>query len=186
MNKWRDCVVVLVDLTGVKKKAPAGGPRASARMRELHKLVRKEMPDQGGVLRHAYVWNDAVLFFAYVDNSAEKYEQALRAVDGLKRKIDGIDRSYAIAVKGKVFPSGQEPDNSRVTVIKASSWAMANCFEIEKEAKRQKLRSAWYVDERIANKVNAARAGRSFQMPFLPNGSCRKVYWHRDYLWPLS
>ncbi len=183
MNQWRDCIVVLIDLIGVKTRALEGNSTASRLMRSLHKLVRREMAGNLAVLDHAYVWNDSVLLLGYVDDRPKTYESALHAADDLKRKVDVIARSYAIAVKGRAFPSNAAPDAPRVTVISASSWAMANCFEIEAEAKCRKLRNAWYVDVRIAREVRAAKALHWFSIRSWPHRKRRRVYIHDGYLW---
>jgi hypothetical protein len=60
---------------------------------------------------------------------------------------------------------------------------MANCFEIETEARSKRLRNAWYVDVRIARKVREAIASKSINVTMLPGGMRRKVYIHDGYLW---
>ena len=183
MSQWRDCIVVLMDLIGVKERALKGDSPASTLMRSFHKLVRREMAVNPAFLEHAYVWNDSVLLLAYVDDRPQTYESALHAADDLKRKVDVTARSYAIAVKGRAFPSSAAPDAPRVTVISASSWAMANCFEIEAEAKSKRLRNDWYIDVRIARKVRASKASHWFCVPLWPHRKCRRVYVHDGYLW---
>jgi hypothetical protein len=172
-----------MDLIGVKKRALDGDSAASALMRSFHRLVRRKMASGLDALDHAYVWNDSVLLLAHVDDRPESYERAIHAADDLKREVDRTASSYAIAVKGRVFPSNAGFDGARVTVIKASSYAMANCFEIEAEAKRRRLRKAWYIDVRIARKVREARAPKWIAVPLLPGGKRRRVYVHGGYLW---
>lgn len=184
MRRWRDCIVVLIDLIGIRKRALEGGSAASVSMRSFHQLVRTEMDGGLDAIDHVYAWNDSVLLLAYVDDCWKTYKDAIRAVDDLKRKVDLFARSYAIAVKGQAFPSDSPGGNSRVTVIKTSSWAMANCFKIEAEAKRKELRQAWYIDERIARKVGAAKAPKYFRVHLLPDGKSRKVFVHGGCLWP--
>lgn len=186
VSGWRDCIVVLIDLVGIKGWALNGDPRASASMRSFHNLVRREMSG-ADALDHAYVWNDSALFLAYVDDRrTETYKRAIRAADNLKRKIDELAPSYAIAVKGRAFPLDFDLDDSKVTVIKASSYAMANCFKIEAEAKKKRLRAAWYVDSRIAKKVHAVRSAKSLWVPLLPNRQARRIYLHDKHLWNVS
>jgi hypothetical protein len=183
MSEWKDCIVVLIDLIGVKKRALAGDSSASTLMRSFHDLVRRMMGSDLGALDHAYVWNDSVLLLAYVDERPETYEQAIRAADKLKRKVDITASCYAIAVKGLAFPLNADPDSTRVTVISASSYAMANCFEIEAQVRSRKLQKAWYIDTRVAKKVRAARAPQWVTVPLLPGGKSRRVYVHDGYLW---
>ena len=183
MSGWRDCIVVLMDLIGVKRLAFEGDRAASALMRSFHQLVRREMASGLHALDHAYVWNDSVLLLAYVDDRPKTYERAIHAADDLKRKVDESTPSYAIAVKGRAFPSNADPDGTRVTVISASSYAMANCFEIEAEAKSKELHKAWYIDVRIARKIRVARAPEWVAVPLWPGGKQRRVYVHNGYLW---
>ena len=61
----------------------------------------------------------------------------------------------------------------RLTVIEASSWAMANCFEIEK--KLCKLKQFWYVDERIARKIQTDKASQEHEVMY-PTGHARNVH----------
>lgn len=183
MSGWSDCIVVLMDLIGVKKRALEGDSVASALMRSFHELVRREMAGCLRALDHAYVWNDSVLLLAYVDDRPQAYAKAIQAADDLKRKVDGTAPSYAIGVKGRAFPSKGASDDARVTVIKASSYAMANCFKIEAAAKSKKLHKSWYVDVRIARKVHQAKASEWISVPLLPSGKRRRVYVHGGYLW---
>jgi hypothetical protein len=181
---WTDSIVMLIDLIGLKKQALEGGSVASTLMRSFHALVRREMARDSGALDHAYVWNDSVILLADVSHGPEAYARAVHAADDLKRKVDVIAPSYAVAVKGRTFPPNSDTPSSRVTVIKASSYAMANCFEIEAEAKRKRVRGrAWYIDVRITQKVPVARSSEWIEPQLLPRGESRKVYVHRGYLW---
>ena len=182
-SRWRECVVVLMDLIGVKKRAIEGDTHGSALMRSFHRVVRGEMRKGLEALSHAYVWNDSVLLLAYVDSHPQLYEDAIRAADTLKRKVDAIAPSYAIAVKGRAFPTMPEAPNQRVTVIRASSYAMVNCFEIEAEAKKRKLRKAWYLDARIVRRVGHIESNEWITVPLLPRGMRRRVYLRDGYLW---
>jgi hypothetical protein len=60
---------------------------------------------------------------------------------------------------------------------------MANCFEVEAEAKRKEFRKAWYVDERIARNVPKARGAQWCSVKLLPDGKQRRIYTHDQYLW---
>ena len=183
MNRWSDCIVVFMDLIGTKKRALEGNRTASTAMRSFHKLVRREMNADLRSLDHAYVWNDSVLLLAYVDDRLQTYENAMRAADELKQRVDATTQCFAIAVKGRAFPSKTSRADSRVTLIRASSYAMANCFRIEAQATAQKLRYDWYVDVRIARKVRQARASKWIDVAMLPSGKRRRVYAHDGYLW---
>jgi hypothetical protein len=97
-HDWRDCIVTLFDLPGVKKLASQGGAGSSL-MRQLHSLAVSEVPTLSGVV-HAYVWNDSVLLLSFVDKSIGSYNAAMRDADRFKRRIDKLRKSYAVAVKG--------------------------------------------------------------------------------------
>jgi hypothetical protein len=90
----------------------------------------------------------------------------------LKERIERLAKSYAVAVKGQAFPEPVEHDPD-VTCIAASSWAMANCFEIA-----SKLRSenkAWYIDSRIANIISPGRRFRTRELTLLPLRESRGI-----------
>src|SRR5580704_2372254 len=127
MKSWRDCIVIYFDLVGTKKLA-AAPPSGSVAMRSLHALVSKAVSNGFKAIDHVYLWNDSVLLFAYVDNKS--YGRVMRAADDLKRVVDGHIPCYAIAAKGQAFPALDLSlaSSERITVLQASSFAMANCF----------------------------------------------------------
>lgn len=173
--------MILLDLIGIKKRAIEGNSVASASMQSFHLLVSKAMRDGLTTLDHAYVWNDSVLLLAYLKGNS--YEKVMRAADELKRQIDAQNLCYAIAVKGRSFPAPAESVPRRVTVLRASSYAMANCFAIEKKAKDQRLRKSWYVDARIVKHLPQTGLTGSISVKMLPTGTHRQVYVHGGYLW---
>lgn len=184
MSGWRDCIVVFFDLAGTKKLA-AAGPKGSDLQRSFHRLICEQMRDGFHSIDHAYIWNDSVLLLAYPDDE-KTYEQIMHAADDLKRVVDKHCSCYAIAVKGQAFPAigasfGEPP--SRVTVLRTSSYAMANCFAIEEEARKRKIRKQWYVDARIARAVKISRSPTWFALRLLPRGKCRRIYTHSGYIW---
>jgi hypothetical protein len=183
---WRDCIVTLIDLVGIRKLTQRGD--ASKLMRELHKLVLQEKNALRSVT-HAYAWNDSVLLMCYVDGHDASFEEAIRDADRLKHRVDQLANSYAIAVKGQTFPpvrggykAGKVPG---VTVIRASSWAMANCFEIEKRIS-SKLRKPWYIDGRIKERIRTCQTFQTETVPLLPMNRPRTVYVFDGYLWGLD
>jgi hypothetical protein len=182
--EWRDCIVTLIDMVGVRKRAKCR--EASSLMRRLHNLVVHEGSDLPAVA-NAYAWNDSVLLLSYVDGRDAAFEAAIRDADKLKRRIDELEKSYAIAVKGQAFPSarcGHMPAGqaSRVTIIEASSWALANCFAIEKVLGR-KLRKPWYIDDRIAKRLRTCQTFQTEKVPLLPSNRPRTVYVYNGCLW---
>jgi hypothetical protein len=181
-SDWRDCIITLIDLVDAKEDAAEGV--ASVRMRELHRLVTQELGGGAlGSVAHAYVWNDSVLALSYVDQTIQSYETALRDVRRLKGRIDQLRPSYAIAVKGQPFPPADDlPAHLRVTVLAASSWAMANCFLIED--KLRKYRATWYVDAWIADKLSGTLpAFRKGTVAMLPKKRRRSIHLYKRDLW---
>ena len=184
---WQDCIVTLIDLVGVKKKADQG--IGSKLMLELHKIVMYERGNLHAI-KHIYVWNDSVLLLSYVSESASSFEGAMKDADKLKQQVDMLDFgycSYAIAVKGQTFPSvgngATHVESPSLTVIKASSWAMANVFEIERTLGK-KLKKPWYVDDWIMENIHTSEKFQKRSMPMLPENSKRTIYVFDGYLWP--
>lgn len=189
MSDWRDCIVCLIDLVGVKKLASKADGRASSLMRQMHSLTVVETRVGLPLHSHIYIWNDSVLLLAYTDGQATNAASILREVDSLKRKIDVATetQSYAIAVKGQAFPDLSSADgvtgaDHRTIIIKASSYAMANCFLIEGTI-GSKLRRPWYVDGRLARQVRTKQAFQKKQVSLLPTGATRTIYVYDGYLW---
>jgi len=177
---WQDCIVTLIDLVGIRSQAAAA--IASTQMRKLHRTLVDQVQTDKYSFAHAYAYNDAVLLLSYVDGKTGSYRIAMRDADTLKKEIDRIRNSYAIAVKGQAFPPVPDQINDhRVKVIEASSWAMANCFEIEKQLGQ--LRQPWYVDERIASKIQTDRTPQKHRVSLYPSGRPRSVHVYDGYLW---
>jgi hypothetical protein len=156
-------------------------------MRRLHKVASNELRKGFPSIAYAYVWNDSVLLLSYVEQQKDgSFERAMRDADKLKRKIDTVGKSYAIAIKGRAFPVVSNmfgfKYGPRVEVLRTSSWAMANCFEVQR--KLRDLKAEWYVDERISQKVQIGRhhcGKRSISM--FPSGEERSVFAFGGYLW---
>jgi len=181
-HEWRDCIVTMIDMVGVKNRAQDG--HASKLMRRFHALIGEEIGTLPSVA-HAYAWNDSVLLLSYLTDGDTSYQSAVRDAEKLKRRIDRLAISYAIAVKGQAFPpkrDEQDPTKSKITVIETSGWAMANCFEIEK-ALAKKWRKPWYVDIRIASKIQTRQTFHVDTVNLLPTGRARRVHMFDDYIW---
>lgn len=188
--KWRDCVVIYIDLVDVKKRASGSKSKGSSLMRAFHALVASEMKSGLLSLDHAYVWNDSALLLGYVDGSPRAYEACLRDAETLKRKVEQSTKSYAIAVKGQTFPQSPEAmaesgtsKAGRVTILRTSSYAMGNCFEIEKEVKKRGLRKSWYIDGRIAKHIKRPGPREVLELNLLPKDEPRSVHLFDGYLW---
>lgn len=187
---WRDCVVIYIDLVDLKQHTGDANSKGSSLMRAFHALVAHEMNSGLLSLESAYVWNDSVLLLAYVDGSSRAYEACLRDAETLKRKIDQCAKSFAIAVKGQAFPQFPEPlpcggkgNTGRVTILRTSSYAMANCFEIEKEVKKLKLRKSWYLDSRIAKHIKISAPSQVLKLKLMPTNQARTVHLIDGCLW---
>jgi hypothetical protein len=154
-------------------------------MRSLHALVAREK-SQLASIHHAYTWNDSVLLVSFPDRE-EAYSAAMHDADGLKKRIDReVAKCYAIAVKGQAFPQVDTSGTAGVTVIEASSWAMANCFAIEREARRGKWARPWYVDIRIARKIETGPCFKKHMVSMLGTGGSRRpraICAFSGYLW---
>jgi hypothetical protein len=90
---------------------------------------------------------------------------------------------YAISVKGLAFPqdimapavfNGQVANQPRAVVLKTSSWAMANCFLIEKALKHH--RADWYIDSRITKDANLPAPFASEKVDLLPKDQARTIH----------
>ena len=178
---WQECIVTFFDLVDAKRDASTG--QASKRMRRFHRLVVRELKDRSlPSIVHTYTWNDSALVVSKVDKSPGSYGQALRDLHGFKKAIDNLDTlcpSFAIAVKGQTFPLNEPGANLRATILQTSSWAMGNCFIIEKVLKQE--RADWYVDTRIVRKVQGL--GTEFQkkkVRMLPTNRERTVFLYKN------
>jgi len=69
---WRDCILIYIDLVGIRKQTRKANSDASSMMRALHKLVAKEMNSRLPFLHHAYAWNDSVLLMGYIDTTVAR------------------------------------------------------------------------------------------------------------------
>ncbi len=187
MALWKDCVVSLIDFIGVKKMAEGRKKRASRIMRKMHAEAVAQMHGGLPLHAHAYIWNDSILLLAFLDQ-VHRPEPIMREVDGLKRKLAHLGKSYAISIKGQVFPdlaaSISNECSGRATVIKASSFAMANCFRVE-ECIAKKRMKPWYVDSRLALKIRTSQACTTVPVKLLPGPKTREVYVYDGYLWEI-
>ena len=195
-NGFQECVVTFIDLIGIKDLAKGG--QGSALMMQMHQQVKAQV--QAGHLPshpYAYLWNDSILLLAYLSDeeprSAQK-NRILREADNLRRKMD-VDlglKSFGISVQGMAFPDNgisaavftgkQAADQPDVVILKASSWAFANCFEIDKNLR--KYRAAWYIDSRISGMLRTDEAiDKTVSVQLLPDRNKRPVDMYKTYLW---
>jgi hypothetical protein len=75
--------------------------------------------------------------------------------------------------------SAAPTDGSRTIRDDWCSYAMANCFEIEKQIKKRRLRKSWYVGERIVKKTGEASSCGAFEINLLPDSQPQRVFLFR-------
>jgi hypothetical protein len=107
----------------------------------------------------------------------------------LRRKLTPLGKNYAISMKGQAFPDlesrGVRPDEAgRLHVIEASSWAMANCFEVEKKLGRHEM--SWYVDSRIAKRAPSREPDLKRRIALPPTRGLRYIHMFRSWIWEES
>ena len=159
-SDWKDCVVTMIDIVGTKRLAVSGKGLASTQMRKLHSLTKQFMTVSAPNHHHAYAWNDSVLLLAYAPIGPGTARGILAEAEQLKNKIDSelSCKSYAVCVRGQTFPERTKQSDTasctnRCTILQTSSFAMANCFTIEKELSR--YRAEWYIQNRLRNSVSS-------------------------------
>jgi len=190
-ESWNNCIVTVIDVIGIKNAAKQGGSKASGLMRQLHSLAQTSMNLGMPKHAHSYCWNDSVLLLAFWSGQPEDARSILVEAGELKRRIDDqIGKSYAISVKGKAFPDEMPPqaavydganNHPRCVTLKASSYAMANCYLVEATAKQQKIQADWYVDSRL-KKGLATTPRETLSVEMLPTGKARNVYLVSGYI----
>jgi hypothetical protein len=174
MGDWRNCVVTLIDVVGIKSLARSG-PESSATtaMRRLHELTSRYMREAMPSHAHAYCWNDSVLLLGFLESN--NAANLLREASSFRRAIhEEIRNCYAISVRGQAFPE-LETDvavERRSTVVKASSYALANCFEIEHALREEK--AIWCLDSRLQSAVKK-ESRKIAEVRLLPYGKARSI-----------
>jgi len=158
-------------------------------MRLFHTLVYKRINCDMPAHQNVYVWNDSATFLSCPKNIRD-YKTIMSELNALKPLVDDICPCYAICIKGQIIPEpacgyGTETNGQpRFVFIKASSYAFANCFEVEKElCKKRGLKTDWYVDSRIARKISSFPKGKRYYVNMLPSGRKRFIHVHRGLLW---
>jgi len=186
MSNWQDCVVSYFDLIEIREKINSETSEASILMQNFHLFVRKNIFDSMPTHDHAYVWNDSALFLAFPKNDSD-YEIIMRELNTLKPKLDRICTSYGICIKGQAIPDSvcrydiETKWQSRFVFLKASSYALANCFKVEEKLKE--LEMDWYIDSRIADKIPNFPDCDQHPVSMLPSGDERNVYVLKGSIW---
>jgi len=183
---FKDCLVTLIDLVDTKKLATSTKGIASSRMRKLHSIADKFMSSEAPKHDHAYAWNDSVLLLAFLDGERGAARIALEEADQLKKRIDKTlgCNSYAVCVRGQTFPLQDDKQSSgalsgRCTILRSSSFAMANCYIIESELKQH--RADWYIQNRLKGSV-AIQPFKICVVDLLPYARANKIMLFKDPL----
>lgn len=185
-SEWPPCIITMFDLVGTSGNAPNGA--ATQLMLKMRKFavdkINAELPNH----RHGYVWNDSILLLSYITSPDQSRRSVLMELSGFKQTLEqhcGV-QSYAISVQGLAFPQDSLVDpvlhgnESRVVVMKTSSWAMANCFAIEKSLK--KMQADWYIDSRITKDIQLPTLFASKRVRLLPEKKFRIIDMYKGHL----
>lgn len=193
MSDWQRCIISFIDLIGTKSNAHTG--EASTTMRKVHGVAHGVASHMLEMHAHTYIWNDSVLMLAYIEDEARETRGIMQEVSLMKEKIDAVARSYAISVKGKTFPyesvtncpvfSGKIADQPKALIIKASSYAMGNCYLIE-HALGRKHKKDWYIDSRIARQAMIAKEPVIDAVQLLPSMEQREIFMYSGSLFDVD
>ena len=182
-DDWPPCIITAFDLIGTRSLSSSG--RGSEKMIEMHNRAVAKINHCLPLHSHGYVWNDSVLLLSYTTEPASKRQELLAELSEFKSFLEqqcGVSM-YAISVKGLAFPQdivapavfdGQVSQQPRAVVLKTSSWAMANCFLIEKELGHH--RADWYIDSRITEGVSLPAPIASEAITLLPKREQRTIH----------
>jgi hypothetical protein len=187
-SSWPECIITAYDLIGTSG-LPAS-VSGSAAMIQMHNLAEAKINHGLPLHSHGYVWNDSVLLLSY--RTELQVRQALFAELGefksFLEETCGVPM-YAISVKGLAFPQhtgafdsqiGQFTEQPRAVILKTSSWAMANCFLIEKKLGR--LRADWYIDSRITKGANLPSPFASRRIELFPKKERRTIHMFKGHI----
>lgn len=181
-----------MDLAGTRKEIDNNSTIAVDIMREFHQTVYNETINEMATHEHSYTWNDSVLLSAYTDDAYTNITKIMKEADNLKKKVDRIQKCYAISVKGMSFSEpcyysghlfeGSNIEQPKFVYLKASSYAFTNCYDIERILGK-KHKKSWYVDERIVKELQIAKASVIDEFTMLPGKEKRNIHMYDSYLW---
>lgn len=191
---WSRCVLTAFDLAGIKNLAASG--KASSVMMNLHSHAVGKINHGLELHSHGYVWNDSVLLLSYMTEPNWSKRNFFAELDGFRTSLQNACGMpvYGISVQGRAFPqdtlasaifNGQIALQPRAIVLKTSSWAMANCFLIEK-ALGNKHRADWYIDSRITVGANLPTPFASEEVDLLPRDESRIVHMFKGSIYPIE
>jgi hypothetical protein len=180
---WPPCIVTTFDLVGTRTLAASG--KGSSAMIEMHNCAVTKINHGLPLHSHGYIWNDSVLLMSYTTEPNWSKREFVAELDDFRSYLEQQCGAsiYAISVKGLAFPqdimtpavfNGQVANQPRAVVLKTSSWAMANCFLIEKALKHH--RADWYIDSRITKDANLPAPFASEKVDLLPKDQARTIH----------
>lgn len=194
---WLPCVLTAFDLVGIKNLAASG--EASSVMMNLHRHAVGKINHGLELHSHGYIWNDSVLLLSYMTEPNWSKCNFFAELDDFRTSLQNACGMsvYGISVQGMAFPqdmfesavfNGQIAHQPRAIVLKTSSWAMANCFRIEKVLGHN--RADWYIDSRITVGADLPPPFASEAIDLLPKNESRDVHMFngsiRPTRWPLG
>ena len=179
---WHPCIVTAFDIAGTTALAASG--KGSSAMIEMHNRAVTKINYGLPFHSHGYIWNDSVLLLSYMTEPNWTKKAFIAELNEFKSFLEQHCAAslYAISVKGLAFPqditapaifNGQVANQSRAVVLKTSSWAMANCFLIEKALKHH--RADWYIDSRITKGTDLPAPFASEEVELLPKNQARNI-----------
>lgn len=188
-DDWSPCIVTAFDLAGTRTLAASG--KGSSAMIEMHNRATAKINHDLPLHSHGYVWNDSVLLLSYMTEPNWTKTAFIAELEGFKSFIEQQcgTSMYAISVKGLAFPhdimapavfDGQVANQPRAVVLKTSSWAMANCFLIEKALKSH--RADWYIDCRITKGASLPAPFATEEVELLPTNEARSIHMFKGRL----
>ncbi|WP_199542027.1 hypothetical protein [Paraburkholderia kururiensis] len=192
-DNWPPCIVTAFDLVGTRNLA-ASGKGSSAMVTMQGRAVAKI--NHGLPLHsHGYIWNDSVLLLSYMTEQNWSRRGFFAELDDFRSFLQRACGAsiYAISVKGLAFPhntfapavfDGQIAQQPRAVVLKTSSWAMANCFLIEKLLGHH--RADWYIDSRISDGADLPVPFASDTIELLPKKESRRIDMFKGNIRPID
>ena len=188
-DDWPPCIITAFDLAGTRTLAASG--KGSSAMIELHNRAVGKINQGLPLHSHGYIWNDSVLLLSYMTEPNWSKRAFVAELDDFRSFLEQQCGApiYAISVKGLAFPqdiiapavfNGQIANQPRAVVLKTSSWAMANCFLIEKALKHH--RADWYIDSRITKDANLPVPFASEKVELLPKNQARTIHMFKGHI----
>lgn len=179
---WPPCIVTAFDLIGTRSLSASG--KGSSEMILMHGRAEEKINHDLPLHSHGYIWNDSVLLLSYMTEKNWSKRGFFAELNDFKSSLEQQCNAsmYAISVKGLAFPqdiigktvfNAQISDQPRAVILKTSSWAMANCFLIEKALGH--YRADWYIDRRITDGANLPKPFASEAICLLPKKQPRTI-----------